>query len=100
MLLLAVGCTPLQWVKADATPEQAEVDNRQCQHIAWREASWRSMAYHRSYGPHYYRDQFGRPVLVSPYGPFAEATDRFMDEARLADFCMRAKGYQLTPVEK
>jgi hypothetical protein len=25
--------------------------------------------------------------------------DRFMEESRLEDFCMRNKGYQLVPVE-
>ncbi len=35
---LAAACTPMQWVKQDATPEQLREDSIQCQQDAWLEA--------------------------------------------------------------
>lgn len=93
--LLAAACTPVQWMRADADPAQASADSRECQMQAWQEARWRSF----SYAPplYLYRDAFGRPSL-GPHGRFADPFgDRFMEESRLASFCMRAKGYELQP---
>lgn len=98
-LLLAAGCTPMQWVKEDATQEQLDADVAQCQQEAWREAQFRAWAY-RPFAPILLRDPAGRPFIAwnSPlYDPFG---DRFLEESRLAQFCMRAKGYRLEPVEK
>lgn len=101
LALVAAACTPLEWVRADADPAQLQADSEQCGDAAWREASWRSMSYRSSFGPWFYRDRFGRPLLVAPFGPFSDPfTDRYMEERRLADFCMRAKGYELEPVAK
>jgi hypothetical protein len=72
------------------TAEHADRDQIDCQRWAAREASLRAEGF---YGPGY-----------GPYGPFAsrrfgpEPVNRsgyhMLDEARLADFCMHAKGYQ------
>ena len=44
-------------------------------------------------------DSLGRRFLVYPYGPFADPFGyQFMEEGRLADFCMRAKGWTLEEV--
>ena len=87
----------MQWVKADAAPEQMNLDAAQCQQEAWREAQWRSFFY-RPFGPTWLRERRGRPLSAWPMGdPFG---DSFMEEARLASFCMRAKGYELQPVEQ
>lgn len=100
VLLLAAGCTPLQWVRQDAGPAQLEQDLTLCQRQAWREASWRSWFY-RPLGPTVIQDLRGRPVLIWPYSPFGDPFgERFFEEARLADFCMRAKGYELVPADK
>lgn len=100
-LLLATACTPMDWVKPDATPGQREADARQCQEEAWREASSSYMGLYRPFGPWMYRDAFGRPLVSYPYGPFADPFgDRYTEEQRLANFCMRAKGYELAPVAK
>ena len=100
LLLLAAGCTPMQWVREDANPEQVRQDEAVCRQEAWREASWRAWFY-RPFGPTIIRDRAGRPFVFSPYSPFGDPFgDRFMDEARLASFCMRAKGYELVPVPK
>jgi hypothetical protein len=98
MAFLAAGCTPLQWVRQDATPEQLNHDMAHCQQEAWREAQWRAFMY-RPFGPTLLTDGRGRRFFWpnSPLGdPFG---DQFMEESRLAHFCMRAKGYELEPVE-
>ena len=102
-LLLLAGCTPMRWVREGAVPaaEVLEKDSASCRQQAWREAQYRNWAY-RPITPYVTRDAFGRRFVAWPYGPFAYAPygDPFFEEARLADFCMRAKGYELVPVEK
>jgi hypothetical protein len=99
--LLGAGCTPLHWVRPDATPAQLEQDMAQCQQQAWREASWRSFYYPMLLGPSVVHDRHGRRLLVWPYTPFSDPFgNRFFEESRLADFCMRAKGYDLVPADK
>jgi hypothetical protein len=100
LLLAAAGCAPLYWVRADTEPEQLERDMAQCRQQAWREASWRTWLY-RPFGPTVIQDLNGRRFLVWPYGPFSDPFgDRFFEEARLTDFCMRNKGYDLVPADK
>jgi hypothetical protein len=100
LALLLAGCTPLYWVKPDTGPEQLEQDMAQCQQAAWREASWRSWLY-RPLGPTIIQDLHGRRMLVWPYSSFGDPFgDRFFEESRLAQFCMRAKGYELVPADK
>lgn len=89
----------MQWVKQDAGPEQLNLDAAQCRQEAWREARWRSFLY-RPLGPTLLHDRHGRRFLGLPYSPLGDPFgDEFMEEARLADFCMRSKGYALVPVE-
>jgi hypothetical protein len=95
LLLLVAACTPMQWVRADADATQAQTDSKDCQMQAWQEARWRAYPY--AGVPYMYRDPFGRPFLGS-YSPFWDPFgDRFMEESRLTNFCMRAKGYDLQP---
>lgn len=102
-LLLLAGCTPMQWLRDGAVPEPADLerDAIACRQQAWREAQFRAWAY-RPIAPVVARDRFGRSTFVGwPYAPFtAPFGDPFFDEARLADFCMRVKGYELVPVTK
>lgn len=94
------ACTPVHWVKPDATPEQLDIDSADCQQKAWREAQYRSWWYYGPPAPYLVRDPLGRRFLVWPYSPFGDPFhDRFMEEGRLAQFCMRAKGWELQPVE-
>ncbi len=89
----------MQWVKPDATPEQLSEDAAQCQQDAWREARLRTWLY-RPIGPTMLQDAQGRRVFVWPSSPFGDPfSDQLMEEARLASFCMRSKGYELVPVE-
>jgi hypothetical protein len=99
--LALTGCAPMQWVKADADSAQADADLKNCQDQAWREANWHSLYYFGAVGPMVYNDSLGRRFLVWPYGPFADPFgERFMEESRLSNFCMRAKGYELEPLKK
>jgi hypothetical protein len=86
-LLLLSGCAgPMQWVKADVSAEQARLDAEQCHQEAWHEAHFRSWRFpSQSWG------RRGR-------GMGAFANDPFFEESRLADFCMRVRGYQLVPL--
>jgi hypothetical protein len=94
------ACTPMQWVREDATPEQLQEDSIHCQQEAWREARMRSW-YYRPIAPPLIRDASGRRFLAWPYGPYNDPFgDPYLEEARLAHFCMRSKGYELQPVDK
>jgi hypothetical protein len=95
LAFVTAACTPMEWVKPDADPSQAQADSQQCQMQAWQEAQWRAFQYRTMYGPAFYRDRFGRPIIA----PFAYDAfgDPYMEEQRLAHFCMRAKGYELQP---
>ena len=100
LLLGLTACTPMEWVRPDATPQPVEADAVQCQQEAWREANNYYLGY-RAFGPWMYRDAFSRPFLFHPVGPFYDPTsDRYLEEQRLANFCMRAKGYDLAPAPK
>jgi hypothetical protein len=100
LAMLLAACTPMQWVKQDATAEQLAADSEHCQNEAWREASFRSWAF-RPASPILLRDAAGRPFVAWQHSPFSDPFgDRFMEESRLANFCMRAKGYRLEAVEK
>jgi hypothetical protein len=99
--LLLGGCTPMQWVKTDMTPEQFRADAQYCQQEAWREARFRAWASPRLASPVVVRDAAGRPYVAWTHSPFYDPFgDSFMEESRLAQFCMRSKGYRLEPVEK
>ena len=93
------ACTPMQWVKADATPERLQEDSIHCQQEAWREARTRSW-YYRPFSPVFIRDASGRNFLGWPYGPYSDPFgDPYLEESRLTQFCMRSKGYELQPVD-
>ena len=97
--LISAGCTPMQWVKPDATPEEQEQDSIACQQAAWHEARMRSW-YYRPFPVVPFRDASGRRFYSGPLGPYTDPFgDPFMEEARLARFCMQSKGYELVPLE-
>ena len=98
--LVAAGCTPMQWVKADAAPAQIEQDAIACQQAAWRESRSRAW-YYPPYGAGPFRDVLGQRMFAWPHGPYGDPFgDPYLEEARLAQFCMRSKGYELQEVEK
>jgi hypothetical protein len=95
--LVLAGCTPMQWVKDDATPEERQQDVMACQQAAWQEARSRGW-YYRPFGGLPYAS--GRRFFSGPFGPYGDPFgDPFMEEARLTRFCMQSKGYELVPRE-
>jgi hypothetical protein len=88
LALLLCACSSSEWVGHDVTAEHADWDQIDCQRWAARERRAEGF-----YGPGY-----------GPYGPFASrrfgprpvnrSSYHMLDEARVADFCMHAKGYQ------
>lgn len=78
------GCAAsMEWVRPDTTPEQASFDQQQCRNAAW---------HYSSSGPWYpwYPRAGWRGFWGGAWGP-----DPFLEELRLADFCMRVRGYEL-----
>jgi hypothetical protein len=98
--LLIAACTPMQWVRSDVTAEEAVADEELCRQAAWQETNFRYLDY-GPFGPWMNRDTFGSPLFYPPAGPFFDPLmNRDWDQARLADFCMRAKGYELVPAPR
>jgi len=92
----------MQWMREGEAPapDALEKDSSECRLQAWREAQYRSWAY-APVGPIAMRDPFGRRFIGWPYRPYAYPFgDPFFEEARMMDFCMRAKGYELVPAQK
>jgi hypothetical protein len=88
----------MQWVRPETSAAQLDQDAVQCQQDAWREAQWRAFMY-RPFGPTLLSDGRGRRFFW-PHSPLGDPFgDQFMEESRLAHFCMRAKGYELVPAE-
>ena len=89
------ACTPVEWVKPDAGLDQVRSDEQACRLAAAREASYHG----------YWYQQRMQPVVVAPgqviwsSGAFVDPyAQQFLDENRLAQFCMESKGYQLKAV--
>jgi hypothetical protein len=89
------ACARMEWVKPDAGAEQVRSDEQACRLAAAREASYHGYWYqHRM-----------QPVVVAPgqviwpSGAFVDPyAQQFLDENRLAQFCMESKGYELKEV--
>ena len=97
----ACGCTPMQWHKDGATPEQFRADEADCRQRAWQEASIRAWQYQSMMGPVFVRDPAGGGYFVWPTAPLADPYGyQLMEENRLAQFCLEAKGYALVPAPK
>jgi hypothetical protein len=98
--VLTGGCAAMQWAKEDASAELVSQDLMRCQQDAWHEARMNTW-YYRPLGPVGGPFLPGRPfgLAYSPYyyDPFG---DPYMEEARLTQFCMRNKGYELKPTEQ
>jgi hypothetical protein len=96
--VLAAGlcaCTSMEWVKPDAGAEQVRSDEQACRLAAAREAS-----YHGYWYQHHLQPVVVAPgQVIWPSGAFVDPyAPQFLDEHRLAQFCMESKGYELKEV--
>ena len=99
-LALLCACTPMQWEKPDVSPEQFRADEDDCRQAAWREANIRMWQY-QTLSPVFAQDPSGRGAFVWPSSPFVDPFGyQLIEENRLTQFCMEAKGYQLVPAPK
>jgi hypothetical protein len=98
-LPLLSACTPMQWTRENTSDAEFARDTAECRHQAWHE-SWARARLFRPMGPIVGRDAAGRPLLIPPSVFPDPSDDRWMEETRLAEFCLRAKGYRLEPVAK
>jgi hypothetical protein len=93
------ACTPMRYERAGATDSERAADMRDCGDLAYAEAL-------RT--PYYYspasRLSPRAPVFDLHVSRFAYFDDpsywRWAHERDLVDFCLRARGWRLTPVEK
>ena len=94
-----VACTPMRWVKPDAPREQVTRDQEECRNLAFRDANVRS-SLHAPVAPVFAPDSMGRGAMTWPSGahvdPFGH---QIMEEDRLAQLCMEARGYTLERIE-
>lgn len=98
---LAVACTPMEWTRSGASPEDLRADMQQCQQQAWQEANSQMFHYYGAYGPFPYADPFGQRFMAWPDSFIHDLHgERFIEESRLANFCMRAKGWEVAPAAK
>ena len=87
----------MQWVKPDAAAEQVRSDEQACRQAAWREASNNAYWYQHRMQP----AVVGPGQVIWPSGAFVDPfAQQFLEENRLAQFCMESKGYQLAPATK
>ena len=94
------ACTPMQWVKPEASGEQITRDEQDCRQAAWREASARYW-FHQPLGPVFVPSASGGGFFAWPTGAMVDPYGhQMLEENRLAQFCMESKGYQLTPAPK
>jgi hypothetical protein len=98
--VLLGACTPMQWVKPDTAMDQIGRDDKECRNLAWREANTRPY-YYNAMTPVFTRDAMGRGMFIWNNGavvdPFAY---QMLEENRLHQFCMEAKGYSLVPMKE
>jgi hypothetical protein len=99
-LLAALAVTacgaPSVYTKTGASEEVAKADLGDCRTAA-RDESWRSYGFGYAFGPGPWAGWgFG---YGGGYGLWRQrlSSDRYFEEGRLTDFCMRNKGYTLTP---
>src|SRR5258708_8965373 len=85
---LAAACTPMQWVKQDATPQQLREDSIQCQQEAWLEARMRTW-YYQPLAPMFIRDSLGNRILAWPYGSYDPLAEPDLEEPRLPRSSLR-----------
>lgn len=93
------ACTPMQWVKPGADALRLGEDTAKCQQQARQEA-WLGGWGFQPMMPMVVGDARGRRFVFWQRDYFDPFGDRFMEEHRLTNACLRANGYELVPVPK
>ena len=100
---LLAGCASPQWTRSDSSPAQGEQDQLACQQQAKREVSLQPYGFYGSlselYGQNSQPQGRGMARGIGAAGPMfdIDPVHRMLEEDRIADACMRARGY--TPQE-
>lgn len=102
VLAALAGCgPPMQWTKPNATLAQMQADSAECADLA-RDHAFRERFFGYSSFGYVPWSPYGHPWapydrLYNPYrDPFMWRAQR---ESELQSFCLRARGYRLTPIE-
>lgn len=103
LCLLLAGCgPPLVWDRPQTAAADLQLDLRECRGMARQQAfaeSWPSFYSPYGFYRHGFYDRRGGFVPYAPFGgPFGDPfLERDFREASLHEFCMKARGYRLTP---
>lgn len=101
LALLTLGaCANTQWVHPQSGVATLEQDQAECSRTARNQSSqYASASSPFVTSPRLYREGGGVAQSDDTMASAARR-DPYLDEARLANDCMTAKGYRLTPVSK
>ena len=92
LVLLLAGCATPQWTKPGASSEQLASDLKECQDSAFKEVNSRPHGY-PTMGPAVLQAPSDRRLNRYP-GTFADPYgERYAEELRLENDCMRGRGY-------
>lgn len=98
-VLAVAACAPqVEWVKASATPAQAAADEKQCDDIAYNEASLEMTSSHPLYPPETDTLYVPSGGNMSGHGPKASYSREGARAYELASYCMKQRGYTLEQV--
>lgn len=98
LLLLCACAAQTEWTRTDTSAEQRAQDEKQCREQAYWQALDESQATHQLYPP-YTGTGFG---WGPPFHPVRSPSyfERGPREYEFTDYCMRQRGYTLTPIAR
>jgi hypothetical protein len=91
------ACAPVQWQHASLGMAPSEAEVGECNRSAYLEAERQAFFYGFGYG--FARPRYAGRPYYAPWPRYSYG-DRFLLERDLFDYCMRAKGYELVPVQQ
>lgn len=98
-VLAVAACAPqVEWVKTSATSAQEAVDEKQCNDIAYNEASLEMMSSHPLYPPETDTLYVPSGGSMSGRGPKPSYSREGARAYELASYCMKQRGYTLEQV--
>lgn len=99
LAVLAACGPPVEWSKPNVSLVEAQTDQTECHALArdqaFRDNFYGSAFVGRRFGPGYPWSPYGRSYSPFYHDSFMSRTQR---EYELQSFCLRARGYRLTPV--